>query len=339
MPTFLDRLINSGMYNGAANSTLSQAEKDGLVPDQYYLANYKNADRFKPRNTPVRQKFNGYVNFTFNSEVDIAKDFNSNSEFRNTLSSLVKAADFPSAEFSTDVKNQYNRKRITVNGVQFKPISITAYDTVDSLWVIMLMKMYAHLFQDPLNKYKGNEPERIPYDVIPESVKSGSADESAAGGFNRPFDSNRAGVNLLPGNERNFITSMDIVQVHGQKATKFTLFNPMITGFEIESVDHADSAVSQITIAVDYENFTMNPNVNAYISEDEMSRYSDFSKGEWNLKQNGNPEQANTPGGYQGHKETLSTTERNLSFLNGDGSTDVGRKEQVQFLDSFSNNE
>jgi hypothetical protein len=113
----------------------------------------------------------------------------------------------------------------------------------------------------------------------------------------------------------------------------------MITGFEIESVDHADSAVSQITIAVDYENFTMNPNVNAYISEDEMSRYSDFSKGEWNLKQNGNPEQANTPGGYQGHKETLSTTERNLSFLNGDGSTDVGRKEQVQFLDSFSNNE
>ena len=97
MPTFLDRLINSGMYNGAANSTLSQAEKDGLVPDQYYLANYKNADRFKPRNTPVRQKFNGYVNFTFNSEVDIAKDFNSNSEFRNTLSSLVKAADFPSA--------------------------------------------------------------------------------------------------------------------------------------------------------------------------------------------------------------------------------------------------
>ena len=160
MPTFLDRLINSGMYNGSADSTLSQAERDGLVPDQYYLANYKNADRFKPRNTPVRQKFNGYVNFTFNSEVDIAKAIGSNAEFNNTLSSLVKAADFPSAEFSTDVKNQYNRKRITVNGVQFKPITITAYDTVDSLWVVMLMKMYAHLFQDPLNKYNDNNPEK-----------------------------------------------------------------------------------------------------------------------------------------------------------------------------------
>lgn len=339
MPTFLDRLINSGMYNGSADSTLSQAERDGLVPDQYYLANYKNADRFKPRNTPVRQKFNGYVNFTFNSEVDIANAIGSNAEFNNTLSSLVKAADFPSAEFSTDVKNQYNRKRITVNGVQFKPITITAYDTVDSLWVIMLMKMYAHLFQDPLNKYKDNNPEKIPYDVIPEAVASGSADESAGGGFNRPFDSNRAGLNLLPGKQRNFITSMDVVQIHGQKATKFTLFNPMITNFEIESIDHADSAVSQISISVDYENFTMNPNVNAYISEDEMKRYSDFNKGEWNLKQNGNPEQANTPGGYQDHKETLSTTERKLSFLNGDGSTDIGRKQQVQFLDSFSNNE
>ena len=114
---------------------------------------------------------------------------------------------------------------------------------------------------------------------------------------------------------------------------------PVISLFEIESIDHADSAVSQISISVDYENFTMNPNVNAYISEDEMKRYSDFNKGEWNLKQNGNPEQANTPGGYQDHKETLSTTERKLSFLNGDGSTDIGRKQQVQFLDSFSNNE
>jgi len=337
--SFSDRIVSTFMYNGAQIPRKS----NGLVPNEYYLRNYQNADSFKPKNTPVRQKFNGYVNFTFNSKVDVDQAISKDSEFRNRLSSLVRAAEFPSAEFSTDVKNQYNRKRVTVNGVQFKPITITAYDTVDSMWVILLMKMYAHLFQDPLNKYDTSTepatPNAIPYDVIPQSVASGSQNESAGGGFNRPFDSNRAGLNLLPGDERNFITSLDVVQYHGQKATRFTLFNPLITNFTIESIDHSDSQLSLITMNIDYENFTMNPNVNAFITEDEMKRFSDFNQGEWNLKKKGNPEAVNTPGGYQAHKETISTTPKNLGFLNGEGDKKIGRRDQVSFLDGFSNNE
>lgn len=338
MADIFDMVANSFMYNGV----VAPRKSNGLVPNEYYLKDYRNADNFKPKNTPVRQKFNGYVNFTFNSNVDVGVAVNKDSDFRNRLSSLVRAAEFPSAEFSTDVKNQYNRKRVTVNGVQFKPITLTAYDTVDSMWVTLLMKMYAHLFQDPLNKYDTSStpatPKAIPYDVIPQSVPSG-AQRSGMVGFNRPFDSNRAGLNLLPGDERNFITSLDVVQYHGQKATKFTLFNPLITNFSIESIDHSDSQLSLITMNIDYENFTMNPNVNAFITEDEMKRFSDFNKGEWDLKQKGNPEQANTPGGYQANKESLGTTPRNLGFLNGEGNNKIGRKEQVSFLDGFSNNE
>jgi len=336
----VDGVLASQMYNGRPKSQLSQAEIDGAVPNQYYLHDYKNAKRFTPANTPVRQKFNGYVNFTFNSEVDV--DFLNDAEFRNTLSSLVKTAQFPTAEFQTDVKNQYNRKRITVSGVEFKPISITAYDTVDSMWVVLLMKMYSHLFQNPLNKYSVNggnvSPKNIDYDVVPKSVASGGA-ESTGSSFNRPFDSNRSGLNLRPGNQRNFISHMDVVQYHGQKATKFTLFNPMITSFEIEAIDHADSQPSLITMNIDYENFTMHPKVNDWISEDELKRFSDFNKGEWQLAQNGNANAANTPGGSNPASVPISMSTRELDFLNGEGEQKIGRTDQVEFLDAFSNNE
>ena len=31
--------------------------------------------------------------------------------------------------------------------------TLSAYDTVDSAWVILLMRMYAHLFSNPLGQF------------------------------------------------------------------------------------------------------------------------------------------------------------------------------------------
>ncbi len=66
MADILNKIANSFMYNGV----VAPRKSNGLVPNEYYLKDYRNADNFKPKNTPVRQKFNGYVNFTFNSNVD-----------------------------------------------------------------------------------------------------------------------------------------------------------------------------------------------------------------------------------------------------------------------------
>ena len=70
---------------------------------------------------------------------------------------MVKTSTIPSAEFAVDTKNQYNRKRITVSAVDYKPVAISVYDTVDSLWVLMLMRMYSHLFTNPTNMYDVTE--------------------------------------------------------------------------------------------------------------------------------------------------------------------------------------
>ena len=119
-----------------------------------FLQGINHATPFNPSNNPVRQKFNGYVNFHFNGDIDIPgiSDLSKSGQ-QTTLSSMIKTADIPSAEIQTDVKNQYNKKRITVTHAEFKPITISAYDTVDSAWVILLMRMYSHLFSNAMGQY------------------------------------------------------------------------------------------------------------------------------------------------------------------------------------------
>ena len=319
---------SDGLYfNGAP---IERVER-GDPGTGYYLKNPTNADRFKPSNTPARQKFNGYVNFCFNDLVEV-KGFANNADFKNRLSSMVKTSTMPSAEFATAVQNQYNRKRITIASVDYKPIQVVVYDTVDSIWVTMLMKMYAHLFTNPTNMYKGDAKKTIKNDVVPESVKD------ASGSFNRPFNSNDAGLNLQPGAQRNFITSIDIVQYHGQRGIMHTLFNPLITSFEIDGIDYADSSACTITLDIAYENFTINPDINAFISKEDLERFSDFNQNQWHIgtgREPGTsaPRHSQTKMSWAGEKSIypLEHQNRKASFLN-----DVFRKEQISFLDSFS---
>jgi hypothetical protein len=315
-----------GMYNGVVTPTL-EAESNNF--DSYFYKDFKNAEHLAPANTPPRQKFNGYVNFNFNPELELQLN---NVDFQNRLSSMVKTASMPSAEFVTDIKNQYNRKRITVSAVDFTPVEISLYDTVDSLWVIMLMKMYAHLFTNPTNMYSVNEGVEttrngIKYDVVPEAVPSGDG-EGTTGSFTRPFNSNQAGLNLQPGDKRNFITSIDIAQYHGQKVLKYTLFNPIITNFTVDGLDYSDSSPNMINLKVQYENFTIDPNVNAWISEDDLGRFSESNKANWRLLRE--DRKGEFPTGATTQYPPELQKERLAGFLNN-----ASRTDQVNFLDSF----
>ena len=120
---FLMRAGGFDMFNGQrvedSHGTNGEAIKN------HYMRDFKNAERFKPKNTPVRQKFNGYVNFHFNPEVDLPTVIEHGLTDQLTLSSLIRQSGIPSADIQTDVKNQYNRKRITVTHTEFKPVSYT----------------------------------------------------------------------------------------------------------------------------------------------------------------------------------------------------------------------
>ena len=250
-----------------------------------WVNNPNHANPQGPGHNPVRQKFNGYVNFHFNGEIDGSISPLNNKENRVTLSSLIKTSTIPSVEFDTDIKNQYNKKRITMTKADFKPVQMSAYDTVDSSWVMLLMRMYSHLFSNPLSQFEGDipnngtavthdkvTPKKIPYDVVPDVVQQGGG-ESNVFGFNNYYTDNNMGLNLQPGNKKYFITHIDIVKFHAQKCIVYTLFNPIVKSFEIDGIDHQSSEATFINMDIEYENFSINPVVNGFIPDEDMERF------------------------------------------------------------------
>ena len=329
-------LMNTGYYNGYSSNGGAH-QSNGEPTTKHYLRDWNNAKRFNPGINPVRQKFQGYVNFHFNPEVGVA-DLHT-SATRNTLSSMCKTAEVPSAEIQTDVKNQYNRKRITVTHAEMKPITVTAYDTVDSAWVVILMKAYAHLFINPIGKFDmsadGPTPKIIKGDVVPDAVAGGGSEAVKSGNF----DSNTMGYNLQSALKKNFITSMDIVKYHGQKAIRYTIFNPIITNFEIDGIDHADSQPAMITMNISYENFSINPEVNQWITEEELQRFTGFNTGAWEKLRNGNTN-VDVPGGTQSQRSVLNNpgmAVKNLDFLvGGTKGTDNRSEQSDKFFKQFA---
>lgn len=333
-------LLGTGYYNGVKTGKAHKSNDESRT--HHYLRDWNNAKRFNPGVTPVRQKFQGYVNFRFNTGVQVG-NLNGglhSKDTMNQLSSMCRTADVPSAEIQTDVKNQYNRKRITVTHTEMKPITVTAYDTVDSAWVIVLMKAYAHLFVNPMGKYDTSgdvpKPKITPYDVVPEAIASGGSESVALG----QFDSDAMGYNLRPGKQRNFITSMDIVKYHGQKAIKYTIFNPLITNFTIDGVDHSDSAPAMITMDISYENFTINPEVNQWITEEELERFTGFSQNAWQKLRAGETGDVGLPGGSMRSRSVLenpSMRQQTMDFLQGGGDGgDVRSKQSEKFFEQFT---
>ena len=244
-----------------------------------FVFDENHAKPFIHSNNPVRQKFNGYANFYFNGKISVPgiSDMEKVGD-QTVFSSMIKNSDIPSAELSTDVKNQYNKKRITVTHAEFKPISMSAYDTVDSAWVLLLMKMYAHLFTNPIGQYEAGAepntaiPKTIPYDVVPSAIPTGST-EGPTYGFNSQYSDNNMGYNLLPGDQKYFLHHIDIVMFHAQRSIVYTMFNPIVTGFTVDGFDHSSADPVMVNMDISYENFTVKPVVNGFIPEADMERF------------------------------------------------------------------
>jgi|TARA_B110000858_G_C17770077_1_gene459138 hypothetical protein len=284
------------------------------------------AKSFNPDYNPVRQKFNGYVNFHFNGDIDIPgiTDMNT-SGAQTTLSSMIKTAELPSADIQTDVKNQYNKKRITVTHAEFKPISISAYDTVDSAWVTVLMRMYSHLFSNPMGQFdldsQGQyQARKVPYDVVPNAIPTGDG-SGPTYGFNSGYSDNNMGYNLRPGKEKYFVSHIDIVMFHAQRTIVYTLFNPIVTNFTVDGIDHQSAEPVMINMDISYENFSIKPVINGFIPEADMERFTKNSNNKESYKRiraNGALDLGDEPAGSTSGNDTrnqASLKENQLGFL------------------------
>lgn len=235
-----------------------------------FVRDYRNAYRFRPDQDPPRQQFQGYVNFIFNRDEQLFGslfnngDANSN-EFRTTISSLVRTADLPGAEFKTQTLNSYNRKKIVNTGVEYPAVNIKVIDTVGNEWLTVLMKYFSYHYMDPRNKQNNNSRD------IGARIINQNEMVNSNFGPGSTWDSNVAGYN--PNYSAKFFERIDYVLYHGQKAVQYSIFNPVLTSFKPSSIDYSSSDLREFDLTFEYERFTIYNNVNFTLSNEDRRRF------------------------------------------------------------------
>jgi len=248
---------------------------------KFYLRDFKNAYHFRPDVNPVRHKFQGYVNFIFNRESQLFRELyadpsDGSKEFRTTLSTLVRTADLPAVQFNTEVKNEYNRKKIVNLGVQYNPVGITVYDTVGNEWLQVLMRYFSYHYMDPRNK-SGTPGGTGARDIAGERSRIGGAENVNANTFmaEDTWDSNRAGYN--PNVSANFFERIDYVLYHGNRGVQYSIINPVLTKFQPGSIDYSDSGFMDFQMEFEYESFTTHNVQNFGLSAEDVDRFENVS--------------------------------------------------------------
>jgi hypothetical protein len=241
----------------------------------FYARDFRNAYGFRPDQNPPRQKFQGYVSFVVNRELygDSFYGNSINSEFRLRLGSLVRSATLPEVEFKTETKNSYNRKRIINTGVEYQPVDIKVFDTINNEWLIMFMKYFSYHYMNPRNKQYNER------DVGADPRFSSSSDFNKGSEFGLDgsdlWDSNAYGYNI---NElANFFERIDYVLYHGNKGIQYSLINPVMTRFKTGELDYASSDVMEFDMTFEYESFTIYEQVNFGLSEFDIARFENAS--------------------------------------------------------------
>lgn len=236
-----------------------------------YMRDWRNTNRFKPNFTPPRLTFNGFVDFVFNPE--IAAQLGAGVSFRTQISSLVQTASLPAITFNTDIKNQYNIKRIVQTGVNFTPVNISVLDTVSNDWLLMFMRYFSYHYMQPRNKTtQGTGNSR---DQNPKAYLSGSDTWTRSSAFMADtFDSNTAGLNTV---NLPFLDHIKLVTYAGGKGVEYILFKPTITTFSMGEIDYTVSETRKFNMAFEYENFTINEKVNFTLDSTDRARFESYN--------------------------------------------------------------
>ena len=214
---------------------------------KFYARDFRNNYRFRPDVNPPRIKFEGYVNFVFNRDLASFLPME-NATFKTNISSLVRRAKLPQVQFKNIVKNQYNKKKIVMTGVEYTPIEISVFDTLNNEWLQVLMRYFSYLFMNPRNRNADGDR-----DVF---MNTDSRAETPASnfGFASKFRSGEAGLNLQA--TKQFFERIDIIMYHGGKGVQYSMTSPLIQSFDFGDMDYAINEFVEFTITCDYENFT-----------------------------------------------------------------------------------
>lgn len=218
-----------------------------------YLRDYTHASKtFTPnfyQNTP-KYKFLFHTYFDINQELYNAGGLDS----RQNIGLLVKDIKLPDYVFDTSILNQYNRKRVVQTKIKYIPITITFHDDNASQATKIWESYYRYHYRD---SDKGrNRAIDIGTNINPGITSDGGINTRNI--YRDAILGDDWGLNGDAYNSSNvkvpFFNNIIIYGLARHTYTKYTLVNPIITGFTHDSYNYDQSnGIMQNTMTIEYE--------------------------------------------------------------------------------------
>ena len=218
----------------------------GALSPKGNLADYQHGARLyvddSHRLSP-KVKFLYHVTFNINAEA-AAVIPQLREKHLNELNMLVKSVQLPAYNIQTDVKHQYNRKRVVQKRIDYQPVQIVMHDDNMGVTTAMWEAYYRYYYRD--GNYSATKPAGAPESgsAIPEynrgNVFGGNSDKQYRYGFDND--------SVMP-----FFDSITISQMARKNYTSFQLINPIISGWQHDTMDNSISDPVANTMTVEYE--------------------------------------------------------------------------------------
>ena len=214
------------MSSKATNYFSSSPDGPNLRDFQHAARLYTDADqRLAPK-----VKFLYHVSFSINTNA--LKSLNFKYQHQNEINMLVKSAELPKFTVQVDTLNQYNRKRNTQVKVDYQPVVIKFHD--DNLGVSR------QLWENYFNYYYADS-----------SAANSSTGYAKNATKSASFIKSRYGLDN--NSSTPFFNDITIYQMSKRSWNSFKLINPIISGWNHDSLDYSASQPVEHSMTLAYE--------------------------------------------------------------------------------------
>lgn len=169
--------------------------------------------------------------------------------YRDRLHFLCHTVEGPKFQIQQDVINQYNRKRVINRKVDYDPLSLRMYDTVDGLALKFIKMLYEFEFQNARLYTPSGHPADGPGGATRDNFQ-----ESILTNENQFKKNHNFGMRAQPNHTHRLIKSIDLYQLAGTFWSRAKMIHPRLSRMDMDQFDYSSSAVTNISAGFQYEN-------------------------------------------------------------------------------------
>lgn len=173
----------------------------------------------------------------FNFKVEITYLGGATDSRKTLILKKISEIQMPGHSVKTQTLNQFNKKRTIQTGIDYTPISLSAYDTRDG---------EIEKFLVGYNNYYYSGPMSDNYDIMQDDIINES--------FRGTTGSSGRGLNL--NTDRYYIQNIKITRTSSTEDNNIIeIYNPIITNIQGDTLNYSESAPVQYRIDFTYEGY------------------------------------------------------------------------------------